>query len=185
MVVDNSARNQRNPKNQEFGEAPEFEEKVVSIDRVTRVVKGGRRLRFRATVVVGNKKGKVGVGVDKGNEVMTAVQKAVARAKRNMIEVDLNGTTIAHEISARKGGAYVFLKPASEGTGVIAGGAVRAVLEAAGVHDILSKMIGSNSKINNAYATILALQDLKKVKVVEPKAKAVKEEKVTAEVEAK
>lgn len=160
-------------RNQEFGEAPEFEEKVVSIDRVTRVVKGGRRLRFRATVVVGNKKGKVGVGVDKGNEVMTAVQKAVARAKRDMIEVNLTGTTIAHEISARKGGAYVFLKPASEGTGVIAGGAVRAVLEAAGVRDILSKMIGSNSKINNAYATIIALKDLKKV-AQEPAAKTAK-----------
>jgi small subunit ribosomal protein S5 len=184
MVVDNSARNQRNPRNQEPGEAPEFEEKVVSIDRVTRVVKGGRRLRFRATVVVGNKKGKVGVGVDKGNEVMTAVQKAVARAKRDMIEIDLTGTTIAHEISARKGGAYVFLKPASEGTGVIAGGAVRAVLEAAGIRDILSKMIGSNSKINNSYATILALKDLKKVAVV-PKTKEVKAPVAVEEVEAK
>jgi small subunit ribosomal protein S5 len=174
------ARN-NDKKNQEFGEKPEFEEKVVSIDRVTRVVKGGRRLRFRATVVVGNKKGKVGVGVDKGNEVMTAVQKAVARAKRDMIEVNLSGTTIAHEISARKGGAYVFLKPASEGTGVIAGGAVRAVLEAAGVRDILSKMIGSNSKINNAYATILALKDLKQVAAT----KTVVVEEVVTETEAK
>jgi small subunit ribosomal protein S5 len=174
------ARN-NDKKNQEFGEKPEFEEKVVSIDRVTRVVKGGRRLRFRATVVVGNKKGKVGVGVDKGNEVMTAVQKAVARAKRDMIEVNLSGTTIAHEISARKGGAYVFLKPASEGTGVIAGGAVRAVLEAAGVRDILSKMIGSNSKINNAYATILALKDLKQVAAT----KTVAVEEVVTETEAK
>ncbi len=173
--------NPRDRKNQEFGEAPEFEEKVVSIDRVTRVVKGGRRLRFRATVVVGNKKGKVGVGVDKGNEVMTAVQKAVARAKRDMIEVNLTGTTIAHELSARKGGAYVFLKPASEGTGVIAGGAVRAVLEAAGVRDILSKMIGSNSKINNAYATILALKDLKAT----PVSSKTKVEKVVVEDEAK
>jgi small subunit ribosomal protein S5 len=143
-------------------ETPEFEERVIQIDRVTRVVKGGRRMRFRATVVVGNKSGKVGVGIDKGNEVMTAVQKAVARAKRNMIDIELKNTTIAHETSARKSGAYVFLKPASEGTGVIAGGAVRAVLEAAGVRDILSKMIGSNSKINNAYATILALGNLKK-----------------------
>lgn len=150
----------------EVPETPEFEERVIQIDRVTRVVKGGRRMRFRATVVVGNKNGRVGVGIDKGNEVMTAVQKAVARAKRNMIDVDLKGTTIAHETSARKAGAYVFLKPASEGTGVIAGGAVRAVVEAAGVRDILSKMIGSNSKINNAYATILALDGLKKPKVV-------------------
>ncbi len=167
-------------KNLEFAETPEFEEKVVQIDRVTRVVKGGRRLRFRATVVVGNKNGKVGVGVDKGNEVMTAVQKATNRAKRNLIEIDLKGTTIAHEVSARKAGAYVFLKPASEGTGVIAGGAVRAVLEAAGIRDILSKMIGSNSKINNAYATILALSELKKVeKKVAPASK--KADKATEE----
>lgn len=147
-------------------ELPEFEEKVISIDRVTRVVKGGRRMRFRATVVVGNKQGRVGVGVEKGNEVMTAVQKAVTSAKKNMIDVTIVGTTIGHEVSGRKGGAYVFLKPASEGTGVIAGGAVRAVLETAGVRDILSKMIGSNSKINNAYATILALSS-QKVKQVE------------------
>jgi len=153
----------------EVPETPEFEEKVIQIDRVTRVVKGGRRMRFRATVVVGNKNGRVGVGIEKGNEVMTAVQKAAATAKKNMIDVTLMGTTIAHEVSARKGGAYVFLKPASEGTGVIAGGAVRAVLESAGVHDILSKMIGSNSKINNAYATILALSDQKATKVKEVK----------------
>lgn len=148
-------------------EPPEFEEKVIQIDRVTRVVKGGRRMRFRATVVVGNKKGRVGVGVEKGNEVMTAVQKAVNSAKKNMIDVTLVGTTIGHEVTGRKGGAYVFLKPASEGTGVIAGGAVRAVLETAGVRDILSKMIGSNSKINNAYATILALQSQKVKEVKE------------------
>ncbi len=155
----------------EVPETPEFEERVIQIDRVTRVVKGGRRMRFRATVVVGNKNGRVGVGIDKGNEVMTAVQKAVARAKRNMIDVELKNTTIAHEVSARKAGAYIFLKPASEGTGVIAGGAVRAVLEAAGVRDILSKMIGSNSKINNAYATILALDSLKKKPVVKVEVK--------------
>jgi len=126
-------------------------------------------MRFRATVVVGNKNGRVGVGIEKGNEVMTAVQKAAATAKKNMIDVTLKGTTISHEVSARKGGAYVFLKPASEGTGVIAGGAVRAVLESAGVRDILSKMIGSNSKINNAYATILALSSQKVSKKVEEK----------------
>jgi small subunit ribosomal protein S5 len=154
---------------QDIPETPEFEEKVIQIDRVTRVVKGGRRMRFRATVVVGNKAGRVGVGVEKGNEVMTAVQKAVASAKKNLVDVTLKGTTIAHEVSARKGGAYVFLKPASEGTGVIAGGAVRAVLESAGVRDILSKMIGSNSKINNAYATILALSSQKADKKEEVK----------------
>ncbi len=147
----------------------EVEEKVIQVDRVTRVVKGGRRMRFRATVVVGNRNGKVGVGVAKGNEVATAVSKASAKARKNMIEVKLNGTTIAHEVTARQTGAYVFLKPASKGTGVIAGGAVRSVLEAVGVQDILSKMIGSNSKINNALATIEALKSLKefKVKVVQ------------------
>ncbi|MEI6266562.1 MAG: 30S ribosomal protein S5 [bacterium] len=160
-------------------EPPEFEEKVIQIDRVTRVVKGGRRMRFRATVVVGNKKGKVGVGVEKGNEVMTAVQKATNRAKSNIVTINLNGTTILHEVSARLAGAYVFLKPASEGTGVIAGGAVRAVLEAAGVKDILSKMIGSNSKINNAYATVAALESLKKA----PEVTAVVEKKTTKKVE--
>jgi len=159
----------KNKRNIEVPETPEFEEKVIQIDRVTRVVKGGRRMRFRATVVVGNKNGRVGVGVEKGNEVMTAVQKAVASAKKNLIDINLEGTTISHEVSARKGGAYVFLKPASEGTGVIAGGAVRAVLESAGVRDILSKMIGSNSKINNAYATILALSSQKVKKAEEVK----------------
>jgi small subunit ribosomal protein S5 len=150
----------------------EFEEKVVQIDRVTRVVKGGRRMRFRATVVVGNKNGKVGFGVQKAGDVASAMTKAVAQAKKNMIEVQLKGTTIPHEVYAKQAGAYVFLKPASEGTGVIAGGAVRAVLEAAGVKDILSKMLGSNSKINNVYATIDALKNLKKPVKIE-----VKEEK--------
>ena len=125
-------------------------------------------MRFRATVVVGNHKGRVGVGIAKGNEVMTAVQKAAAKAKSNLIDVQINGTTIAHEVTGRLGGAYVFLKPASEGTGVIAGGAVRKVLEAAGIKDILSKMLGSNSKINNSYATILALKELKKLAVKTP-----------------
>jgi small subunit ribosomal protein S5 len=185
MMIDN-----RNSKGfVEVTETPEFEEKLIQVDRVTRVVKGGRRMRFRATVVVGNRNGKVGVGISKGNEVMTAVQKAAANAKKNMIEVDLRGTTIAHEVTGRLAGAYVFLKPASEGTGVIAGGAVRQVLEAAGVKDILSKMLGSNSKINNAYATILALKELKKVAPkVEAKTapnKAPKTKEVEVEVEVK
>ena len=153
----------------------EFEEKVVQIDRVTRVVKGGRRLRFRATVVIGNRNGKVGVGVQKAGDVSTAMTKAANQAKKNIIEVNLKGTTIPHEIYAKKAGAYVFLKPASEGTGVIAGGAVRAVLEAVGVKDILSKMLGSNSKINNVYATVDALKNLKKIEKKEVKTKKVEE----------
>lgn len=165
----------------------EFEEKVVQIDRVTRVVKGGRRMRFRATVVVGNKSGKVGFGVQKAGDVSSAMTKAIAQAKKNLIEVPLNGTTIPHEVYAKQAGAYVFLKPASEGTGVIAGGAVRAVLEAAGIKDILSKMLGSNSKINNVYATIKALESLKNVvvkieeKPEKPKAKSAKKEEVAEE----
>lgn len=142
----------------------EFDEKVIALDRVARVVKGGRRFRFRATVVVGNGRGRVGVGIGKGGEVMTAIAKAVSKAKRQMITVELNGNTIPHEVEVRFSGAQVLLKPASAGTGVIAGGAVRNVVEAAGIHDLLSKSIGSSNKVNNAYATIMALSQLQQVK---------------------
>ncbi len=138
----------------------EFEEKVISIDRVTRVVKGGRRFRFRATVVVGDGKGRVGVGVGKGGEVMTSIAKAVSKAKKNLVTIPLKGKTIPHEVEVRFSGAQVFLKPAAEGTGVIAGGAVRSVVEAVGIHDLLSKSLGSSNKVNNAYATVLALRQL-------------------------
>ncbi len=139
----------------------EFEEKVIAIDRVARVVKGGRRFRFRATVVIGDGKGRVGVGVGKGSEVMTSIAKAVARAKRQMITVPLKDRTIPHEIQVRFSGAQVLLKPASSGTGVIAGGAVRNVVEVAGIHDLLTKSLGSSNKVNNAYATIMALSQLR------------------------
>lgn len=167
-------------------EPKEFEEKVVQIDRVTRVVKGGRRLRFRATVVVGDGKGRVGVGVEKGAEVVTAIEKATTKAKKSLKNIILDGTTIPHQITAEFAGAKVFLKPARKGTGVIAGGAVRAVLEAAGVKDILSKIQGSSSKLNNVYATMKALESL--IPIEKPE-KAPKEEKATkptiAEVEKK
>ncbi len=153
----------------------EFEEKVIAIDRVARVVKGGRRFRFRATVVIGDGKGRVGVGVGKGSEVMTSIAKAVSRAKAQMITVPMRDHTIPHEIEVRFGGAQVLLKPASAGTGVIAGGAVRNVVEAAGIRDLLSKSLGSSNKVNNAYATIAALSQLRAV----PEKKA-KPEKVTA-----
>ena len=143
----------------------EFEEKVIAIDRVARVVKGGRRFRFRATVVVGDGKGRVGVGVGKGSEVMTSIAKAVARAKSQMIVVPLKDHTIPHEIQVRLAGAMVLLKPASAGTGVIAGGAVRNVVEVAGIRDLLTKSLGSSNKVNNAYATALALSRLKADKV--------------------
>jgi len=141
----------------------EFDERVVQIDRVTRVVKGGRRLRFRATVVIGDKKGRVGVGVEKGQEVIAAIEKATAKAKKNLKNVNLTETSIPHEVTAEFAGAKVFLKPARKGTGVIAGGAVRAVLEVAGVKDILSKIQGSSSKLNNVYATLKALESLRPV----------------------
>ncbi|QQR52028.1 30S ribosomal protein S5 [bacterium] len=145
----------------------EFEEKVIAIDRVARVVKGGRRFRFRATVVVGDGKGRVGVGVGKGGEVMTSIAKAVAAAKSQMITVPLKDNTIPHEIEVRFAGAHVLLKPASAGTGVIAGGAVRNVVEIAGIHDLLTKSLGSSNKVNNAYATALALSQLKAAKTKE------------------
>lgn len=153
----------------------EFEERVISIDRVSRVVKGGRRFRFRSTVVIGDGKGRVGVGVGKGPEVMTSIQKAVAIAKRAMITVPMQGTTIPHEVHVRFCGAEVMLKPASEGTGVIAGGAVRNVVEAAGIHDLLTKSFGSTNKVNNAYATILALSQLGAAREMPAKAEPVAE----------
>lgn len=165
---------------------PEFIERMISLDRVARVVKGGRRFRFRATVVVGDGKGRVGVGVGKGRDVPSAIEKATAAGKRGMISFQLKGSTINHEITVKFGGAKVFLKPAPEGTGVIAGGAVRSVLEIAGVHDVFSKSLGSTNKINNASATVLALQSLKidsaeTTKSLEPKTE--KASKAKAEVE--
>jgi len=154
----------------------EFEEKVINIDRVSRVVKGGRRFRFRAVVVVGDGKGRVGVGVGKGSEVMTSIAKAVSRAKSQMITVPLKEHTIPHEIQVRFSGAIVMLKPASAGTGVIAGGAVRNVVEVAGIRDLLTKSLGSSNKVNNAYATVMALSQLKAtpVKARKTEAEAVK-----------
>lgn len=146
----------------DMNEAPkEYEEKIIALDRVTRVVQGGRRFRFRATVVIGDGKGKVGVGVGKGGDAPASIVKAVAKAKKAMITFPLQHTSIPHQIQVSYDGATVLLKPASEGTGVIAGGTVRAVLEAAGVKDILTKSLGSSNKINNAYATIEALKQLK------------------------
>lgn len=150
-------------------EKDDIEEKVIQIDRITRVVKGGRRLRFRAIVVVGDGKGKVGLAVDKSSEVVGAIQKATRKARKDMFMVNLNETTIPHEIIAEHAGARVFLKPAKKGTGVIAGGAVRPILEVTGVKDILSKIQGSSSKLNNSYATIEALKSLRKIDSQEKK----------------
>lgn len=157
-------------------EPKEFEEKVIAIDRVTRVVKGGRRFRFRSTVVVGDKNGRVGVGVGKGGEVQSSIAKAVAKAKRDMITVPLSNRTIPHEVEVRFSGARVLLKPASEGTGVIAGGAVRNVVEVAGIHDLLSKSLGSSNKVNTAYATVAALKQLRAVAARKERIAAAKKE---------
>ncbi len=142
-------------------ERPEFEEIVVQVDRVTRVVKGGRRLRFRALVVVGDRNGRVGAGVAKGLEVQTAVAKATLAAKKNMITVPITASgSIPHDIQESYGASTVLLRPASEGTSVIAGGAVRPVVDLAGVRNILSKSLGSNNKMNVVMATLKALKNL-------------------------
>ncbi|MCL2676357.1 MAG: 30S ribosomal protein S5 [Streptococcaceae bacterium] len=147
-------------------EKSEFEERVVGINRVTKVVKGGRRLRFAALVVVGDRKGRVGFGTGKAQEVPEAIRKAIEAAKKNLITVPMSGTTIPHEALGQFGGGKILLKPAVEGSGVAAGGAVRAVIELAGVADITSKSLGSNTPINVVRATVDGLQQLKRAEEV-------------------
>jgi len=151
--------------NRENEEREEFDERVVDILRVAKVIKGGRRFAFRTVVVVGDNQGRVGVGVGKSRAVPDAIRKASERARRNMQPVNLCGTTVPHEVIASHGGAEVLIKPASPGTGVIAGGGVRAVLEAAGVHDVLTKSLGSSNVLNMVYATLRALKSLKSAEV--------------------
>lgn len=150
-----------------YKQEQEFEERVVTINRVTKVVKGGRKFRFSALVVVGDKKGRVGFGLGKANEVPDAIKKGVEEAKKNIINVRIiNNSTIPHPITGRYGAGEVRLIPASEGTGVIAGGSIRVVLELAGINDILTKCIGSRTPINMVRATFEGLKNLKTVNEV-------------------
>lgn len=151
--------NKRKPRRNFDKPKSDLEEKVICINRVTKVVKGGRQFRFAATVVVGNRKGKVGIGLGKAKEMPDAVKKATQQASKNLINVELiDNRTISHEIIVKEGAVRVMLKPAKEGTGVKAGGPVRDVLELAGVKDVLSKSLGSSTKINAARATLNALK---------------------------
>ncbi len=141
----------------------DFEEKVVQVNRVSKKTKGGNRIGFSVVVVVGNKKGRVGVGLGKAPEVSSAVQKGVNYAKKHLITVPMRGMTIPHEVRIKRGAAQILLKPAPVGTGVIAGGAVRAVVAAAGIKDIVSKVLGSKNQASNVYATLDALKSLRSI----------------------
>jgi small subunit ribosomal protein S5 len=146
----------------------EFEEKVVQVNRVSKKTKGGNRISFSALVVVGDKKGRVGVGLGKAADVSTAMKKGSTYAQKRFIHVPIRGTTIPHEIQVKLGAAKLLLKPAPAGSGVIAGGPVRAVVEAAGIRDVVGKILGTSNKASNVYATFEALKQLKEIKPNNP-----------------
>lgn len=154
----------------------ELQERVIQIRRVTKVVKGGKRLKFRVVVVLGDMNGHVGIGIGKASEIPNAVRKGIEDARKQMFEIPLSGATIPHEVLGKAGAGKVFLKPAVPGTGVIAGGAVRAVMELAGVKDVLSKSLGSSNAVNMARAAAKALQDLRSpLKISQNRGKKIKE----------
>ena len=157
---DRRGRNQRGPRQQKEDDG--IAEKVIHINRSSKVVKGGRRFGFSALVVVGDKEGKVGLGTGKAREVISCITKGTEDARRNMVSVSLNGPTVPHEVYSMYGGARVLLRPASPGTGIIAGKTVRAVLESAGVRDVLSKSLGSKNPANVAKAALQALQQMRR-----------------------
>jgi small subunit ribosomal protein S5 len=158
-------RGERRPPRTEQTESP-YIESVVKINRVAKVVKGGRNFRFSAVVVVGDGKGRVGAAIGKAREVPDAIRKAIERAKRNMVPVPIVSTTVPHEVIGRAGSARVLLKPASLGTGVVAGGAVRAVMEGAGYQNVLTKCLGSNNAVNVVWATMDGLKQLRTVEQI-------------------
>ena len=141
-------------------QAREFEEKVIQVNRVSKKTKGGNKLSFSVLVVVGDRKGKVGVGLGKSNDVASAIRKGIAYAKKHLITISIVKGTIHHDVCLKRGAAKILLKPAAEGSGVIAGGAVRAVVEAAGIRNISSKILGTKNKASNVYATLEALREL-------------------------
>jgi small subunit ribosomal protein S5 len=155
--------NRRSGPPRQESDGPELDTRIVDVTRVAKVIKGGRRFAFRALIVVGDNRGKVGIGMGKARAVQDAIRKGTDRARNNMKKVEILGSTIPHVIIHKHGSAQVMLKPASPGTGVIAGGGVRAVLEAAGVKDVLTKSLGSKSKLNATFATFEGLQELKNV----------------------
>ena len=164
--------NNQHPRRGDRSQVPsEFEEKVVQVNRVSKKTKGGNKIGFSVLVVVGDKKGRVGVGLGGAPDVSAAVKKAVIYARKHLITVPMKKTTIPHVVFVKLGAARIMLKPAPAGTGVIAGGPVRAVVEAAGIRDIVSKILGTSNKASNVYATIEALKQLKPVKQVQAAAK--------------
>lgn len=159
-MADNQQSRQRGPRGPRVQEEKQFDERVVYVNRVARVVKGGRRFRFQALVVAGDHKGKIGIGVSKGADVAAAVQKATEVAKKRMVNIAMHNATLTHEVEGKIGGAKILIMPAAPGTGLIAGGVVRIVLEVAGIENALSKSLGSSNRINTAYATLDALNKM-------------------------